>query len=92
VQKTSYQLVTGLVKTYGLEKEGPLNHLLNQNKENTKDMPDNIDYNTFAFRDTTVEKFLNNMKAKNKPGKKRENSFEGPFGTGFVTKKPKTTA
>ena len=51
-----------------------------------------IDPSTFIFRDTTVEKFLNNMKAKDKPGKKRENSFEGPFGTGFKTKKPKTTA
>ena len=51
-----------------------------------------IDPSTFLFRDTTVEKFLKNMDAKNKPGKKREKTFEGPFGTGFKTKKPKTTA
>jgi hypothetical protein len=51
-----------------------------------------IDPSTFLFRNTTVEKFLKNMDAKNKPGKKREKTFEGPFGTGFKTKKPKTTA
>lgn len=55
-------------------------------------MPDNIDHSTFVFRDTTVDKFLKNMKAKNKPGKKRKDTFEGPFGTGFKTKEPKTTA
>ena len=32
----------------------------------------NIDPSTFVFRDTTVEKFLKNMDAKNKPGKKRK--------------------
>ena len=52
----------------------------------------NIDPSTFLFRNTTVEKFLKNMDAKNKPGKKREKTFEGPMGTGFKTKKPKTTA
>lgn len=82
----------GLVKIYGLEKEGPLNHLLNQNEENIKDMPDNIDYNTFVFRNTTVEKFLKNMKAKQLPGKKRKVGTPGDAGTTFVTKKPKTTA
>jgi len=51
-----------------------------------------IDPSTFIFRDTTVEKFLKNMESKNKPGKKREKTFEGPMGTGFKTKKPKTTA
>ena len=55
-------------------------------------MPDNIDHSTFVFRNTTVDKFLKNMKAKNKPGNKREKSFEGPMGTGFKTEKPKTTA
>ena len=44
-------------------------------------MPDNIDHSTFVFRDTTVDKFIKNMEAKNKPGKKRKNTFEGPFGT-----------
>jgi len=34
--KTNYRLVIGLVKTYGLVKEGPQNHLLNQDKENIK--------------------------------------------------------
>jgi hypothetical protein len=92
VPQINSRLAIGLVKTYGLEKEGPLNHLLNQNKENIKDMPDNIDHSTFVFRNTTVDKFLKNMEAKNKPGKKREKSFEGPFGTGFKTKEPKTTA
>lgn len=51
-----------------------------------------IDPSTFLFRDTTVEKFLKNMEAKNKPGEKRAKTFEGPMGTGFKTKKPKTTA
>tara|TARA_B100000085_G_scaffold163885_1_gene149016 strand:- start:24536 stop:24706 length:171 start_codon:yes stop_codon:yes gene_type:complete len=51
-----------------------------------------IDPSTFLFRNTVVEKFLKNMEAKNKPGKKRKKSFEGPMGTGFVTNKPKTTA
>jgi hypothetical protein len=32
------------------------------------------------------------MDAKNKPGKKRKKPFEGTMGTGFKTKKPKTTA
>jgi hypothetical protein len=36
VQQTSLQLVIGLVKTYGLAKEGPQNHLQNQDKENIK--------------------------------------------------------
>ena len=63
-------------------------NLLKENKMAKK----NIDPSTFLFRNTTVEKFLKNMDAKNKPGKKRENSFEGPMGTGFKTKKPKTTA
>jgi len=36
VQKTSYQLAIGLVKTYGAVKEAPQNHLLNQDRENTK--------------------------------------------------------
>tara|TARA_R110001592_G_scaffold35898_3_gene121585 strand:+ start:1273 stop:1443 length:171 start_codon:yes stop_codon:yes gene_type:complete len=51
-----------------------------------------IDPSTFLFRDTTVEKFLNNMKAKTQPPSNKRKTFEGPFGTGFVTKKPKTTA
>lgn len=35
-QQTSLQQDTGLVKTYGLAKGGPQNHLLNQSKENTR--------------------------------------------------------
>lgn len=52
----------------------------------------NIDPNTFLFRNTTVEKFLKNMEAKNKPGKKRKVGTPGAAGTTFITKKPKTTA
>tara|TARA_S200002703_G_scaffold138365_1_gene128536 strand:+ start:48 stop:215 length:168 start_codon:yes stop_codon:yes gene_type:complete len=55
-------------------------------------MPDKIDHNTFVFRNTTVDKFLKNMDAKNKPGKKRKVGTPGAAGTTFVTKKPKVKA
>ena len=61
-------------------------------KKNNKMKKKPIDPSTFLFRDTTVEKFLNNMKAKTQPPSNKRKTFEGPFGTGFVTKKPKTTA
>jgi len=60
-------------------------------------MPDKIDMNAFAFRNTTVEKLYNRVNAMNekKPNvnkDRRKDTFEGPMGTGFKTEKPKTTA
>lgn len=63
-------------------------------------MPDKIDMNTFAFRNTAVERLYNKVNAMNakKPDvnkAKREKTFEGPMGTGFTKDKkdkPEITA
>lgn len=53
-------------------------------------MPDNIDYNAFAFRNTTVGKFMEKINKAKKD--KRKEGKPGAAGTTFITEKPKTTA
>lgn len=63
-------------------------------------MPDKIDMNAFAFRNTLVERFYNRANEMNakKPDvneAKRGKTFEGPMGTGFTKDKkdkPEITA
>jgi len=94
----SLLLGIGRVKIYGLEKEGPQNLLLNQNKENINDMTDKkkykpiVDPNSFAFRNTTVGMFHDKINAPKKypvMSPSKEYVGEGPFGSMFKRKKKK---
>jgi hypothetical protein len=61
-------------------------------------MEEEFDYNSFAFRNTTVDKFYKNVKKMNAPkmpnvnSLKRQTSGEGAAGTVFKTKKPEIKA
>lgn len=61
-------------------------------------MEEEFDYNSFAFRNTTVDKFYKNVQKMNAPkmpnvnSPKRQTSGEGAAGTVFKTKKPEIKA
>lgn len=70
-------------------------------------MEEEFDYNSFAFRNTTVDKFYKNVQKMNAPkasikkemhkipdpnSPKRQTSGEGAAGTVFKTKKPEVKA
>lgn len=61
-------------------------------------MEDKFDYNSFAFRNTTVDKFykaaqkMQEDKKPNPNSPKRQTTQEGAMGTVFKTKKPEVKA
>jgi len=101
--QTSYLLDIGHVKIYGLEKEGPQNHLLLIDEVNINFMDpykkqsikqrvkrDQKKYDSIPFKNKDIDTLSGKNRVINKA--KRKVGQPGAAGTTFVTKKPVTKA